>query len=223
MKNSPEKSDKSFKIIADSQAALSSIKVMTHSPDITTLARWMAADFSNQEQAFDNPPFFAHIRVCMRPLPWELLSGVSFFVEQAYDYILNSPYRVRVLKLIDAGNYIEIENYTVKQEQPLYGASREPQRLKALKSAQLEKLPGCNMIVEWTGHSFKGKVEPGKACMVFRKDRNTYLDSEFEIDQDKFISLDRGLDPQTNEYIWGSLAGPFYFVRWDSFANEVRV
>ncbi len=52
------------------------------------------------------------------------------------------------LKLIDAGNYIEIENYAVKQEQPLYGASREPQRLKALKSAQLEKLPGCNMIVE---------------------------------------------------------------------------
>ncbi|MFM7907418.1 MAG: chorismate-binding protein, partial [Microcystis sp.] len=25
---------------------------MTHSTDIKTLARWMAADFSNQEQAF---------------------------------------------------------------------------------------------------------------------------------------------------------------------------
>jgi hypothetical protein len=195
---------------------------MTHSTDIATLARWMAADFSNQEQAFENPPFFAHIRVCMRPLPWEFLSGMSFFVEQAYDYMLNSPYRVRVLKLIDAGERIEIENYTVKQEEKFYGASREPHRLKALTSTQLEKLPGCNMFVEWIGNSFKGKVEPGKACMVFRKGKNTYLDSEFEIDQDKFISLDRGLDSETNEYIWGSVAGPFYFVRWSSFANEVK-
>ena len=195
---------------------------MTHSTDIATLARWMAADFSNQEQAFENPPFFAHIRVCMRPLPWEFLSGMSFFVEQAYDYMLNSPYRVRVLKLIDAGERIEVENYTVKQEEKFYGASRDPQRLKTLASTQLEKLPGCNMVVEWTGHSFKGKVEPGKVCIVFRKGQNTYLDSEFEIDQDKFISLDRGLDPETNEYIWGSVAGPFYFVRWSSFANEVK-
>jgi hypothetical protein len=104
---------------------------MAHSTDITTLARWMAADFSNQEQAYENPPFFAHIRVCMRPLPLELLSGVTFFVEQAYDYMLNSPYRVRVLKLINAGDRIEIENYTVKQEEQFYGASRDPQRLKA--------------------------------------------------------------------------------------------
>jgi hypothetical protein len=196
---------------------------MTHSTDIATLARWMAADFSNQEQAFENPPFFAHIRVCMRPLPLEFLPEVSFFVEQAYDYMLNTPYRVRVLKLINTQNRIEIENYTVKQEEKFYGASRDPQRLKALKAEQLEKLPGCNMIVEWTGHSFKGKVEPGKGCIVFRKGKNTYLDSEFEIDQDKFISLDRGLDPETNEYIWGSVAGPFHFVRWGSFANEVRV
>jgi hypothetical protein len=200
---------------------------MTHSTDIVTLARWMAADFSNQEQAFENPPFFAHIRVCMRPLPLELLSGVSFFVEQAYDYMLNSPYRVRVLKLVDVGDAsaqrIEIENYFVKQEEQLYGASREPERLKTLTADRLQKLPGCNMIVEWTGHSFKGKVEPGKACMVFRKGKNTYLDSEFEIDQDKFISLDRGRDPETNEHVWGSIAGPFHFVRWGSFADEVRV
>ncbi len=105
---------------------------MTHSTDIGTLARWMASDFSNQAQAFENPPFFAHIRVFMRPLPLELLSGVSFFVEQAYDYMLNDPYRVRVLKLVNTGNHIEIENYSVKEEQKFYGASRDLERLKTL-------------------------------------------------------------------------------------------
>ncbi|MBD2770743.1 chromophore lyase CpcT/CpeT [Iningainema tapete] len=196
---------------------------MTHSTDIATLARWMASDFSNQEQAFENPPFYAHIRVCMRPLPLEVLSGVGLYVEQAYDYMLSDPYRVRVLKLVQVGDHIEIENYSIKEEKQFYGASRDLQRLKTLTAADLEKLPGCNMIVEWTGHSFKGKVEPGKSCFVFRKGKKTYLDSEFEIDADKFISLDRGRDPETDEHIWGSVAGPFYFVRWGSFADEVKV
>lgn len=196
---------------------------MTHSTDLTTLARWMAADFSNQQQAFDNPPMFAHIRVCMRPLPTSLLDGVSFLVEQAYDYMVNSPYRLRVLKLITVGDRLEIENYTVNDEKQFYGASRDLGRLQTLKAEDLEKLPGCNMIVEWTGHSFKGYVEPGKACMVFRNGKNTYLSSSFEIDQDKFISFDQGRDPETDEQVWGSVAGPFHFVRWTSFADEVKV
>lgn len=196
---------------------------MTHSTDIGTLARWMAADFSNQEQAFENPPFYAHIRVCMRPLPLELLSGVSFFVEQAYDYTLNDPYRLRVLKLVEKNDHIEIENYIVKSEEQFYGASRDLKRLENLKIDHLEKLPGCNMVVKWTGSSFKGEVEPGKGCIVVRKGRTTYLDSEFEIDEKQFISLDRGRDPETDEHIWGSFAGPFYFVRWASFADEVKV
>jgi hypothetical protein len=196
---------------------------MTHSTDITTLARWMAADFSNQAQAFENPPFFAHIRVFMRPLPLELLSGVSFLVEQAYDYLLNSPYRVRVLKLLVNGDRIEIENYNLKNPENFYGATRDLTKLSTIKAEDLEKLPGCNMIVEWTGHSFKGEVEPGKGCRIFRKGKTTYLDSSFEIDEETFISLDRGFDLDSNEQVWGSVAGPFVFKRRASFADEVRV
>ncbi|MEA5617388.1 chromophore lyase CpcT/CpeT [Cronbergia sp. UHCC 0137] len=196
---------------------------MTHSTDIVTLARWMAADFSNQAQVFENPAFFAHIRVCMRPLPWEFLSGVSLFVEQAYDYMLNDPYRLRVLNLTTVEGKIHIENYTVKDEKDFYGASRDLQRLRKLKSDRLEKLSGCNMIVEWAGTHFKGTVEPGKGCIVIRNGQTTYLDSDFEIDAEKFISRDRGRNPETDEHIWGSVAGPFYFVRWGNFADEVEI
>lgn len=196
---------------------------MTHSTDIATLARWMAADFSNQAQAFENPPFFAHIRVCMRPLPLEFLEGVSLYLEQAYDYQLNDPYRVRVLKLVPAGDRIHIENYAVETEQQFYGASRDTGRLQQLKPEMLKKLAGCTFLTEWTGNSFKGWVEPGKGCTVVRKGKTTYLDSSFEIDSEKFISHDRGRDPETDEHIWGSVAGPFHFVRWASFADEVPV
>lgn len=191
---------------------------MTHSTDIDTLVRWMSADFSNQAQAFENPPFFAHIRVGMRPLPKPVVSGVGLFVEQAYDYMLNDPYRVRVLNIIQVDDHIEIENFAVKDEQEFYGASRDPKRLENLSADRLELLPGCNMIVQWTGHSFTGHVQPGKACKVVRKGQTTYLDSTFEIDEHQFISHDRGRDPETDEHVWGSVAGPFQFVRWATFA-----
>ncbi|MGF1517173.1 MAG: chromophore lyase CpcT/CpeT [Nodosilinea sp.] len=194
---------------------------MTHATDIHTLARWMAADFSNQQQAFDNPPLFAHIRVCMRPLPPATLDGLGFYIEQAYDFQLNQPYRARGMRLSAQGDHILIENYMVKDAETFYGASRDLDRLGKLTPDHFEKTPGCNMNVHWTGTKFKGVVEPGNACMVTRNGRLTYLDSEFEIDADQFISWDRGRDPETHEHLWGSLAGPFMFKRRASFADEV--
>jgi hypothetical protein len=195
---------------------------MTHSQDITTLARWMAADFSNQEQAYANPPFFAHIRVCMRPLPYELLDGVSLFLEQAYDFMLNKPYRLRVLKFNLVGDRIELENYKVKDEEKFYGASRDLQQLQNLTPDLIEKMSGCDMDVEWKGNHFHGKIKPGKACIVERKGQITYLDNSFEIDGTKLISYDRGRDPETDELVWGSVAGPFHFEPIQSFADEVQ-
>jgi hypothetical protein len=195
---------------------------MTHPTDITTLAQWMASDFSNQAQALENPPFFAHIRVCMRPLPWELLDGMSLYLEQAYDFMLNQPYRVRVLKLVPATDYIVVENYELDRAEEFYGASRQPERLKNLTPDRLKKMSGCSYITHWTDHhSFKGRVEPGKGCIVVRKNQTTYFDGEFEIDGEKFISHDRGMDLETDRQVWGAIAGPFQFVRVASFASEV--
>ncbi|MGB5632172.1 MAG: chromophore lyase CpcT/CpeT [Waterburya sp.] len=194
---------------------------MTHPQDITTLASWMASDFSNQAQAYANPPFFAHIRVCMRPLSSDLLEGTSLFLEQAYDFMLNQPYRLRVLKLSVVGDRIELENYKVKEQEKFYGASRNLELLSTLTPDLIEKMPGCDMDVTWTGKSFQGQIKPGKACIVERQGKITYLDNSFEITDNKLISYDRGRDPETDELIWGSIAGPFEFQPTQSFAEEV--
>ena len=194
---------------------------MTHSQDINTLARWMASDFSNQAQAYANPPFFAHIRVCMRPLPYELLDGTSLFLEQAYDFMLNAPYRLRVIRLSLVDDRIELENYKVKDQEKFYGASRNLELLSTLKSEAIDKMEGCDMNVIWTGNSFKGEIKPGKACIVERQGKITYLDNSFEITDNQLISYDRGRDPETDELIWGSVAGPFEFTPLQSFAAEV--
>lgn len=194
---------------------------MTYATDVTTLVRWMAADYSNQAQAFENPPFFAHIRVCMRPLPWDLLSGMSVFLEQAYDFALHQPYRVRVLKFLVEDGRIRLENYRVTEAEEFFGATRDRPRLETLSANRLEKLPGCDMNVEWTGKSFRGRVVPGKGCVVVRGDKTTYLDNEFEVDGETLLSYDRGRDPETDELVWGSVAGPFEFLPRQRFADEV--
>ena len=195
---------------------------MSHSQDIKTLARLMSADFSNQAQAFENPPFFAHIRVCIRPLPEELLGGMSLFLEQAYDIAINEPYRLRVFKLALEEDYILLENFKVKDQEKYFGASRDKERLQDLTREDLDKLPGCDMIVKWTGKGFRGEVVPGKNCIVERKGKVTYLDNSFDVSEEKLISYDRGRDPETDELVWGSVAGPFEFSRKTSFADEIE-
>jgi hypothetical protein len=196
---------------------------MTHSTDINSVLRLMAADFSNLDQHNDNPPFFAHIRVCMRPLPPELLSAPSLFLEQAYDFTLNQPYRVRVLTFTVADDYILLENCTVREQERFYNASRNLEKLQTLTADDVEKMAGCDMRVNWTGNGFKGEIMPGKSCIVVRNGRTTYLDNSFEVDEHKLISYDRGLDPDTDEHVWGSIAGPFEFARKTSFAHEVSI
>lgn len=194
---------------------------MTHNTDVSTLARWMAGDFSNQAQAFENPPFFAHIRVCMRPISIELNSGISLYLEQAYDYSLMNPYRVRVLNLVPQENYISLRNYKLNNTESFEVAARDPESLKQLSIDDLELMEGCNMIVEWHDNRFIGTIEPGKACLVVRNGKTTYLDNKFEIDAQRLVSYDRGRDPETDELAWGSIAGPFEFEQRESFGDEV--
>jgi hypothetical protein len=157
----------------------------------------------------------------MRPLSLSVLEGTSFFLEQAYDFMLNTPYRLRVFKLSLVGDRIELENYKVKDEEEFFGASRDWQRLQKLTSDRLEKMEGCDMFVDWTGHGFKGYIKPGKNCLVVRQNKTTYLDNSFEVNEHKLFSVDRGLDPDTDELVWGSIAGPFEFIRTTSFADEI--
>ncbi len=199
---------------------------MTTNPsDVYTLAQWLAGDHSNWEQAIDNPPFFAHIRVGIRALPNPITDdGVWLFLEQAYDYELNHPYRTAVLHLIFQKDRIEMINYRLKNVETFFGASRDLDRLKVLDINAIEQLQGCTQWVDRTDQqTFKGAVEPGKKCCINRKGVDTYLAIEFEVTENTYSSLDRGYDIVTDERVWGSIAGAFQFVKKTSFSNEITI
>ena len=190
-----------------------------------TLAQLLAGDHSNWEQAIDNPPFFAHIRVGIRALPNPITDdGVWLFLEQAYDYELNHPYRTAVLHLIFQNDRIEMINYRLKNAETFFGASRDLDRLKVLDIDAIEQLQGCTQWVDRADRqTFKGAVEPGKKCCINRKGVDTYLAIEFEVTENTYSSLDRGYDIVTDERVWGSIAGAFQFVKKTSFSNEITI
>ena len=196
---------------------------MTHSTDAKTLATWMAGEFSNFDQALENAAFFAHIKVCMRPLPQTFFDGYGLYLEQAYSSELDQPYRQRAFHIKPEGDHLTLIHYKPKDEckDKFAGSSRDLGRLKTLTMDDLSPMPGCDMIVNFEEGAFKGIVESGRGCRVFRNGKDSYLDNRFEITEKNLVSIDRGRDLETDEILWGSLAGAFEFKKIKDFSSEV--
>jgi CpeT protein len=193
------------------------------SADLTTLARWMSGEFSNAKQAFDNPKDFAHIRVCFRPLAFEFFSGIGMYSEQVYDYDLWRPYRQGVHRLVDRGDHIYIENYSLKNALYYAGSSRDSNILKTIAPDCIERRYHCSMVFTREGDLFRGGVEPGNQCLIEKNGCQTYLHSFVELTESTWISFDKGLDIHTHEQVWGSAFGPLRFEKCVNFEHEVPI
>jgi len=189
------------------------------SSSLARLIRLLSAGFSNQAQAFDNPPIYAHILVKFRPLP-QLAPG-SLLVEQSYAIDPGVPYRIRVLRAERRGDGLVIHNQALREDQRFWGAVDDQERRERISDTDLLPLEGCTYMVREAGDGFIGEVEPGCRCIVERKGSTAYLVSSFEIDASGMRTIDRGHDPQTHEQLWGSLAGPFEFQRTDDYSEEI--
>ncbi|NEQ96757.1 MAG: chorismate-binding protein [Cyanothece sp. SIO2G6] len=196
---------------------------MTHSlsPNLLTLAHWMAGEFSNHQQAAARPSLFAHIHVYFRPLPFDFFSAIGFYSEQVYDYDLWSPYRQGVHRLVDRGGSVYIENYSLEDSIRFAGASRYAEILQTISHDVIKRRDHCSMVFQRDGEQYLGGVEPGNNCLIPRDGKLTYLVSEVVLTSTTWDSRDRGFDPDTHEYVWGSEHGHLCFVKLKSFANEL--
>jgi CpeT protein len=189
--------------------------------DLVTLAQWMAGDFSNAKQAAASPKDYAHIHVFFRPLSFDFFGCIGFYSEQVYDYDLWTPYRQGVHRLVDRGHDIYIENYSLKDSFLYAGAAREPSILSTITHDSIERRMHCSMVFTKDGDRFVGAVEPGNLCLIEKAGCQTYLVSDVEITESTWVSLDRGLDVNTHQQVWGSEHGSLKFEKRESFAHEV--
>ncbi len=187
---------------------------------LSRLIRMLSGGFSNQAQAFDNPPLFAHILVKFRPLP-QLAPG-SLLLEQSYAINPKAPYRIRVLRpeQREDGSLI-IHNQSIHDDQRFWGAVEDAQLRDTIQTTDLRPLEGCTYLVQELNDGFLGEVEPGCRCLVERKGATAYLVSTFELGPNIMRTIDRGHDPTTHEQLWGSLAGAFEFERTDDYSDEI--
>lgn len=189
------------------------------SSSLNRLIRQLSGGFSNQDQAFDNPPIFAHILVKFRPLP-QLAPG-SLLLEQSYAINPAAPYRIRVLQAEQRDGQLLIVNKSLHEAERFWGAVDDPERRQAIAETDLQPLEGCTYVVREQGEGFVGEVEPGCRCLVERKGMTAYLVSSFEIDDRGMRTIDRGHHPETHEQLWGALAGPFQFQRTHDYSDEI--
>jgi hypothetical protein len=189
------------------------------STPLARLLRLLSAGFSNQQQAFENPPLYAHILVTFRPLP-QLEPG-SLLLEQSYAINPAAPYRIRVLRAEQQGEGLIIHNQALHDDQRFWGAVDDASKRNLISAADLRPLEGCAYVVRETPTGFSGEVEPGCRCLVERKGAMSYLVSSFELSASGMRTIDRGHDPTTHEQLWGSLAGPFAFERTADYSQEL--
>lgn len=183
------------------------------------LVRMLSGGFSNQEQAFENPPLYAHILVKFRPLP-QLAPG-SLLLEQSYAINPAAPYRIRVLRVEALNGQLTIVNQALAEDQRFWGAVEDSELRGRIQTSDLLPLDGCSYVVREESEGFVGEVEPGCRCLVERKGATSYLVSRLELNPAGMRTIDRGHDPNTHEHLWGSLAGAFEFARTDDYSDEV--
>ena len=179
-------------------------------PSLQRFLDLLCGEYSNHQQALDNPPLFAHIFLKYRPL--EHLQPGSILLEQTYAVDPKNPYRLRMIRAeeIEDG-VIKLCNHLLKEPDRFSKATTDINLRKQIKESDLISLDNCHYQVTEREDGYHGEIEPGSQCIVKRDGKETILVSSFHLVGDTLSTLDRGQDPVTNERCWGSIAGEFRF------------
>ena len=185
-------------------------------PSLQQFLSLLCGEYSNQQQAFENPPLFAHI--VLRYKPVEHLEPGSILLEQTYAVDPGNPYRLRVIRAEESEEgVIKLWNHMIRDPQRFARATLELQNRQLIKSSDLIALDQCHYQVTEKEDGYHGEIEPGSRCIVKRNGKDTILFSSFHLQGEALSTLDRGLDPITDERCWGSIAGEFRFRRTASW------
>lgn len=204
---------------------------MTFSPELITLARYMAGEFDNQKQAIADPVWYVHLRLWQRPVALFTEDSLTLFAEQANIVNLDKPYRPRILRLYESDanpNSLQVQYYMLRNTEAIRGAGRNPELLKQLTSEQIEFLPGCSLTIKHhqvapNSYKFSASSATGEPCSFSYQGNSYQVSLGFEATAEEFRSYDKGSDPTTGKAMWGALLGPFRFKKRQDFATELSV
>ena len=160
--------------------------------------------FANKRQAQGHPTRYAHIRVQHRKI-----SDNRIYGEQAYNYLLDRPYRQFVIEVIAEEEQFRLKNYEIKNAKQFARC----QNLNQLTDDLLTYREGCDIIMKKVGdNTYKGGTSTCN-CWVDWQGTKTYVQNEVLLSETEYQVVDRGLHAETHQKVWGSDYGAFKFVR----------
>lgn len=195
---------------------------MTHSQTLITLAQWLAGEFENRSQALDQPVWFVHLHLWHRPLPHTIQGNLALFAEQANALYPQQTYRQRILLLKDQHSHsCQIQYLALKQPEQFRGAGANASKLTQLSMTDLELLPGCTLMVTQQDKTFTAQPEPEAKCYFQYEGKTRQVILGFVVGAERFLSYDRGVDPETGQALWGAILAPYEFNKCQDFAAEL--
>ncbi|MCL1464438.1 chromophore lyase CpcT/CpeT [Argonema galeatum A003/A1] len=202
---------------------------MMYSPELIALARYMAGEFDNRDQAIDSPAWYVHLRLWQRPVPLFLSDSLTLFAEQANYLYPDKAYRQRIMRLQhsnDSRSSIQVQYYAIEDPSSMIGAGRNPELLKTLSSDRIELLPGCTLSVTQgpiaqSAYHFQASLPPNARCCFNYRDETYQVSLGFEATPEQFLSYDKGIEPETGIALWGAIIGPYRFSKRQDFSAEL--
>ena len=180
-------------------------------PSLKTLATYLAGEFDNQAQAFDEPAWYVPVRLWHRPLSIWRDRGFAFYAEQSNALKLDQPYRPRVFLISAPNGSIQMDYFQIKDPSPLRGGGRSPNKLTQLHPDNLIALPGCTLAVTPGANEFSARPQPGCQCQFTVDGTVREVELGFDAGPSHLNTYDKGINPDTGKPIWGALMGPYRY------------
>ena len=159
---------------------------------MTRFHDFLEGTFDNRLQAMRHPTRYARIIIEHK---W--IGGDWFEGKQSYYHSPNEPYRQFRMRVCSDGEKFRVKNFNADG---------------------LTYKAGCDTIFELVGNEYHGHNTDCN-CWVNWKGVKTYLTNDIILGYNYYKVMDSGIDPTTNQKIWGSNWGHLEFIRHFSSAG----
>ncbi len=198
---------------------------MPISPHLQELARYLAGEFDNREQAIAEPVWYVHLRLWQRPVPLFSDDSVTLFAEQANVLYSDQPYRQRLMRLRQPSDLqapLHVQYYSFQDPTAVSGAGCQPDRLQKISEGAIDLLPGCVLqITQPQPGTFIATPPTNSKCFFTYQGEKRQVALGFEAKEGTFASYDKGIDIETGRAIWGAIMGPYRFIKRQDFSQEL--
>ena len=198
---------------------------MNFSPQIIALANYLAGEFNNKPQAIEQPAWYVHLKLWIRPVPIFTSDSITLFAEQANILNLDQPYRPRILRLRQRET-IEVEFYMFEDLATAKGAGKNKELITQITPDKIKFLPNCTLKVATQElgagkYCFETTPLTDEPCTVTYQGTSFQVFLGFKATADELLTYDKGIDPNTGKGTWGALMGAYQFSKSQDFSKDI--